>query len=384
MALRCDIGRVRLVFGSDSVFVGALVGPVPDPSRPHFSPTMSTKEIFIGTDSGATTSKTGGVWADGSIISHQLRQSSTNSSAGTGAVVRGWVDGVNGFLAENNLTWSQVQGVGLALPGPYERYGVLGRAANLPRSFEGWNFHADYSQAIAQAANRAVPLVVGNDGNYGGVAEAQRVRGGKKASVLMLAPGSGLGVAYVDANGLPLDGDTLNGMEGGHMPAPLHLLGGIRPFTCGCGRTWGCIEAYTTISGLPQLLEEMIKKYSGHPLAKSAAPVKEKVLTLRTLAQKDDPLAVEIFNFQARALGLHMASLLMAVDTEYVVIGGGLIDPGATTPEFRERYLRIIRESALPYLWPQQCERLKVVPATLGELSQAIGAALVALYTSQK
>jgi glucokinase len=345
---------------------------------------MSSKEIFIGTDSGATTSKTGGVWADGSLISHQLRQSSTNSAAGTEAVVRGWVDGVNGFLAENNLTWSQVQGVGLALPGPYQRYGVMGRAANLPASFEGWDFHADYSRALADAASRPVPLVTGNDGNYGGVAEAQRVRGGKKVSVLMLAPGSGLGVAYVDPNGLPLDGDTLNGMEGGHMPAPLHLLGGIRPFSCGCGRNWGCIEAYTTISGLPQLLEEMLKKYPGHPLATSATPTKEKVLTLRTLAQKDDPLAVEIFNFQARALGLHMASLLMAVDTEYVVIGGGLIDPGATTPEFRERYLRTIRESALPYMWPQQRERLRIVPATLGELSQAIGAALVALYTSRK
>jgi predicted NBD/HSP70 family sugar kinase len=293
------------------------------------------------------------------------------------------VDGINGFLGENQLTWSQVRGVGLAIPGPYESYGVLGRAANLPRSFEGWDFHADYSRALAQVAGRAIPLVAGNDGNYGGVAEAQRVRGGKKASVLMLAPGSGLGVAYVDANGLPLEGDTLSGMEGGHMPAPLHLLGNIRPFTCGCGKDWGCIEAYTTLSGLPQLLAEMLKKYPDHPLATSPQPVKEKVFALRTLAQKGDPLAVDIFNFQARALGLHMANLLMAVDTEFVVIGGGLIDPGATTPEFRERYLRIIRESAEPYLWAPQRQKLKIVPATLGELSQAIGAALVALYTSE-
>ena len=345
---------------------------------------MSTQGIFIGTDSGATTSKTGGVWADGSIISHQLRQSSTNSAAGTAAVVSGWVDGVNGFLAENKLTWAQVQGVGLAIPGPYERYGVLGRAANLPKSFEHWDFHADYRRAIASAAGRSVPLVTGNDGNYGGVAEAQRVRGGKKASVLMLAPGSGLGVAYVDANGLPLEGDTLSGMEGGHIPAPLHLLGNIRPFRCGCGRDWGCIEAYTTLSGLPQLLEEMLKKYPDHALATATTPMKDKVFALRTLAQKDDPLAVEIFNFQARALGLHVASLLMAVDTEYVVIGGGLIDPHATTPEFRERYLRIIRESAEPYLWAPQRKLLKIMPASLGELSQAIGAALVALYTSTR
>ena len=45
----------------------------------------------------------------------------------------------------------------------------------------------------------------------------------------------------------------------------------------------------------------------------------------------------------------------------------------------RERYLRIIHESAKPYLFPAQQQKLKVVPATLGELSQAIGAALVAL-----
>ena len=125
----------------------------------------------------------------------------------------------------------------------------------------------------------------------------------------------------------------------------------------------------------------MLKKYPDHPLATSTTPAKEKVFALRSLAQKDDPLAVEIFNFQARALGLHMASLLMAVDSEFVVIGGGLIDPEATTDAFRERYLRIIRESAEPYLWAQQRIKLKVVPATLGELSQAIGAALVALYS---
>ncbi|MDO8539387.1 MAG: ROK family protein [Opitutaceae bacterium] len=340
--------------------------------------------VFIGTDSGATTSKTGGVRPDGSTISLKLRQSSTNSQAGTAAVINGWVEGVQGFLTDNKLSWDDVLGVGLALPGPYVRYGVLGSSPNLPPSFAGWDFHRDYSNALATRAGRPVPLVAGNDGNYGGVAEAHRLRAGRKVGVLMLAPGSGLGVAYVDGNGLPLDGDTLNGMEGGHLPAPLHLLGGVRAYKCGCGRDWGCIEPYTTISGLPQLLGDMIARYPSHPLATSTVPIKEKVLSLRTLAQKGDPLAVEVFDFQARALGLHMASLVIAMDPEYVVIGGGLMDPEATTAEFRERYLRILRESAQPYLWPVQRERLKVVPAALGDLSQAIGAALVALYTSRQ
>ena len=343
----------------------------------------STQGVYLGTDSGATTSKTGGVWADGSTISTKLRQSSTNAQGGTAAVVQGWVEGAEGFLLENNLRWDDVRGVGLAIPGPYQGYGILDRSANLPRSFEGWNFHRDYSAALAERAGRPLPLVVGNDGNYGGVAEAARVRGQKKAGVLMLAPGSGLGAAYVDPLGLPLDGDTLAGMEGGHMPAALHLLGGVRPYSCGCGRDWGCIEAYTTISGLPQLLEDMLKKHPQHELATSTASAKEKALSLRGRAQKGDALALEIFDFQARALGLHVANLVIALDPEFVVIGGGLVDPETTTPEFRERYLGGIRSAALPYFFPAQRQHVKIVPATLGELSQAIGAALVALYTER-
>ena len=196
---------------------------------------------------------------------------------------------------------------------------------------------------------------------------------------MMLAPGSGLGCAYVDRQGLPLDGDTIAGMEAAHMPAPLHLLN-AKPYPCGCGRTWGCVEMYTTLAALPHLLAERLERQPDHELARSTASLKLRAFALRGLAQKGDPLAVEIFDFQARALGLHVATLSMALDAQFVVIGGGLMDPDATTPEFRARYLRIIGETAAPYLWPAQRAILTIVPASLGDLSQAIGAALVALY----
>jgi glucokinase len=340
------------------------------------------RQVYIGTDSGATTSKTGGVWEDGTTISTKLLQRSTNSEAGPAAVVHGWMEGVGEYLMQNDLTWDQVQGVGVAMPGTFRRYGVMDRPANLPASFEGWDVYTDYSSALSQRAGRAIPLVVGNDGNYGGVAEAQHARGGKKSSVLMLAPGSGLGCAYIDSNGLPLDGDTLAGMEASHMPAPLHLLD-AKAYPCGCGRTWGCVEVYTTISGLPYLLTEKLAKYPDHDLAKSPLSAKEKSLSLRTLAQKGDPLAVEIFDFQAKAMGLLVASLTMVLDAEFVVIGGGLMDPESTTEAFRARYLQVLRENMEPYLWPAQRGRISIVPAALGELSQAIGAALVALYQSR-
>jgi len=340
------------------------------------------RQVYIGTDSGATSSKTGGVWEDGTTITTKLAQQSTNSELGTAAVVAGWLEGANEFLKRNDLTWDQVQGVGLAIPGPYKRYGVMANTTNLPKSFEDWDFYTDYSKALADRAGRPIPLVVGNDGNYGGVSEAAHARGTSKSAVVMLAPGTGLGCAFIDSRGLPLDGDTLNGMEGGHMSAALHLLD-TKPYPCGCGRTWGCVEVYTTISGLPYLLAERLPKYPDHELAKSTLSPKEKVLSLRGLAQKGDPLAVEIFDFQAKVLGIHAANLTIAFDAEYVVIGGGLMDHESTTEEFRAHYLQVLRANMEPHLWPVQRGRVKVVPAALGELSQAIGAALVALYQSR-
>jgi glucokinase len=344
---------------------------------------MSTgRRVYLGTDGGATTSKVGGVWGDGTLISTRLLQRPTNAREGPAAVVRDWVEGLNDFLTQHELTWDQVQGVGLAIPGPYRRYGVLDRSANLPAEFAGFDVHTAYADALAGRAGRAVPLVVGNDGNLGGVAEAARVRGDGTGAVLMLAPGSGLGCAFVDRHGLPLDGDTLAGMEGGHMPAPLHLLQ-AKPYPCGCGREWGCVEVYTTLSGLPYLLTDFLERYPDHELARSPLTPRERALSLRGLAQKGDPLAVEMFDFQARALGLHVANLAMALDPQFVVVGGGLMDPEATSAAFRERYLRVVGETAAPYLWPAQRASLRIVAAALGDLSQAIGAALVALYRAR-
>ena len=337
------------------------------------------KVVYIGTDGGATTSKVGGVWGDGSTVTTKLLQASTNSALGPEAVVRSWVEAIHNYLAQNSLTWEQVGGVGLAVPGPFQRYGVFDHSANLPDSFTGFDVHTAYSSALAERAGRPIPLTVGNDGDMGGVAEARHARGTSNGTVVMLAPGSGLGCAYIDQHGFALSGDTFAGMEAGHMPAPLHLLG-AKPYTCGCGRDWGCIEMYTCLAGLPNLLAEKLEQNPEHDLAKSTLSMKERAFSLRGLAQKGDTLAQEIFDFQAKALGLHVANLAMPLDPKFVVIGGGLMDPEATTPAFRERYLSILRSAAREYLWPYQKNAITIVPAALGDLSQAIGAALTALY----
>ncbi len=345
---------------------------------------MTGRDVYIGTDGGATTSKVAGVWADGRAVSTKLLQRPTNSEAGPDVLI-----GDMG-RRDHRLSRSKTVSPGATF-GAWDwrsldhTSGTACLAARRTCQQASWGIdvHGNYERSLERIAGRRVPLIVGNDGNMGGVAEAQRARGDIEAAVMMLAPGSGLGCAYVDRRGLPLDGDTISGMEAAHMPAPLHLLD-AKPYTCGCGRTWGCVEMYTTLAGLPYLLEERLPRYPNHELAQRPGTLRQKALALRGLAQKGDPLAVEIFDFQSRALGLHVASLSMALDAKFVVIGGGLMDPESTTEAFRARYLRIIGETAAPYLWPTQRAALTIVPASLGDLSQAIGAALVALYRARR
>ena len=94
------------------------------------------------------------------------------------------------------------------------------------------------------------------------------------------------------------------------------------------------------------------------------------------------PLA--IFDFQAKALGLQAASLVTALDSEYVIIGGGLMDPQNTSKQFRDRYIEVLKENMLPYIWPEQRDKIKVESAKLGELSQSIGAAYMAMHLMEE
>ena len=80
--------------------------------------TAAQRLVYLGTDGGATTSKTGAVWADGTTVSTKLLQRPTGSAGGPQAVVQAWVDGIADYLAGNGLSWDAVGGVGLAIPGP--------------------------------------------------------------------------------------------------------------------------------------------------------------------------------------------------------------------------------------------------------------------------
>ena len=86
------------------------------------------RQVFIGTDGGATTSK---VSASGPTDRRSPPSSCDADNAGRpDAAITGWVESVAIYLADNGLRWSQVQGVGVAVAGPQQRYGVMDKGPN--------------------------------------------------------------------------------------------------------------------------------------------------------------------------------------------------------------------------------------------------------------
>ena len=335
--------------------------------------------IYLGTDGGATTSKVGGVRHDGTVVSTKLLQRPTNSAHGPEAMVAGWIAAASDYLTRTISTWDEVGGVGLAIPGPYQRYGVFGKSPNLPATFIGFDVHTAYAGALAERAGRAVPLVVGNDGNMGGVAEAQRVRRRARATVLMLAPGSGLGCAFVDARGLPLDGDTLSGMEAAHMPAPLHLLD-MKPYPVRLRPDLGLRRGLHDALGPSLFAGRKLAAYPNHPLATSAGGSKQRGFAARARAERRSARARDLRFPGARARAARRVArhgARPAVRRHWRrADGSGSHDRGVPQPLPAAHP----RDRGCPISGRPQRDHISVTPAALGDLSQAIGAALVALY----
>jgi predicted NBD/HSP70 family sugar kinase len=337
---------------------------------------MSPGRVFLGLDSGATTCKVNGVDAEGRPLATVLRQFPTRSREGRETLLTDWMHAAETFLEAQQLTWDAVEGVGVAMPGPFESYGVLGALPNYPSEFRGWNYRADLEERLQRHAGRHLRVATGNDGHLAGLAEAREIQRDAPGGVLLFAPGSGLGSAFVDASGRMLEGDHLSAGFFCCMPLPYAELG-LPKLSCGCGRDWGCTERYCALSGLPDLIRLVLPRHPEHPYHDGSRTEREQALELRDRAQQHDPLALEVFDLQAKALGFAVAMGSMAYDPSHVVIGGGLMDPDATTPPFRQRYLDGIRATAAPYLWIPP-EALQIHPARLGEHAQAVGAALLA------
>jgi len=232
-----------------------------------------------------------------------------------------------------------IGGVGLDVPAP-NCDGVIWHQANLANDWVGTDICQQLSQRIG------IPVAMTNDGNAAALGE-YAARPKHEGGLLLVAPGTGLGgglvlpggTAYVGSNGLAL--------EVGHMSVPFREEDGELP-PSSCGKK-GCLEAWVSLVALRRRLGMELAKeaWAEHPIHSVGDSIEQKAFQLRNFADREDPLAVELFRQQAFILGYGLADLVRLFDPGLVVIGGGLAETG-----FRDRYREWVLEGFDDRIWP--------------------------------
>jgi predicted NBD/HSP70 family sugar kinase/biotin operon repressor len=239
----------------------------------------------------------------------------------------------------------RVLGVGMGLPGPVHRSGVVGSSAILP----GW--------AGTHAAERMSDLLgmevwLRNDANLGALAEATWGAGRGATTVVYLKLATGIGA------GIVIDGRLFGGAGGtageiGH--TSLDETGDI----CRCGSR-GCLETYASGAAIAGLLSRSLGERLGPD-------------DVMQRAVDGDPGCRRALADAGRHIGAAVADLCNLVNPERIIVGGSMAVAG-------DVLLDPLREAVGLRAIPSAAEDVEIVLGELGERAELLGAVALVLH----
>jgi glucokinase len=310
-----------------------------------------------GIDLGGTKVQAVVVDQDSQVIG-EARQP-TPTDGGPAAVISQMADTMSEAAEAAGVETGRLSGVGVGSPGAVDaKAGTVAEARNLP----DWDGSFPMAEALTELLG--VPVHLGNDVSVAVQGEYELGAGKGAKSLLGVFWGTGVGGGIV-LNGKMWEGRGAAG-EFGHMVVK---QGGRR---CTCGRR-GCVEAYAGRGAM----EARARKLAGRGEPTELFQIMEKKGRTRLQSgiweralKRKDPLAMQLVNRAVKALGAGIASAVNLLDVETVVIGGGL------GTRLGEPYVRQIESAMMPHLFVSD-RPPAVLPAALGDLGGAIGAALL-------
>ncbi len=256
---------------------------------------------------------------------------------------------VEAFLQQNRLSKDCILGIGVGVPGPVSREGVVNKCVNL-----GWGVF-NIEQQLSKLT--ALPVKAGNDANVAALGEYWMGGGKGFESLVMATLGTGVG------GGIILDGKILYGARGaageiGHM-----VLDRTETEPCGCGKL-GCAEQYCSASGVVRMAKRHL----------AADPRPTNLRAMDALTCKDifdasaagDPVAADILETVYARMAEFCANLANAFDPAVIVLGGGVSKAGPVL-------LEGIRRHFGKYVFHAMAD-MPFVLATLGNDAGAYGA----------
>jgi glucokinase len=295
---------------------------------------------------------------DRSKVAGEARQP-TPTEGGPAAVISQMADTLSEAAEAAGVETARLRGTGVGSPGAVDtKAGTVAEARNL----SDWN--EAFPMAPALTGLLGSPVYLGNDVSVAVQAEYELGAAKRSKSLLGVFWGTGVGGGIV-LNGKMWEGRGAAG-EIGHV---VIKRGGRR---CTCGRR-GCMEAYAGRGAMElrarKLADRGEKTALFEIMEKRGRTRLQSGIWERALSRKD-PMAVHLIDEAIKALGAGIASAVNLLDVETVVIGGGL------GTRLGEPYVKRIESAMLPHLFVSD-RPPAVLPAALGDLGGAIGAALL-------
>ncbi len=309
-----------------------------------------TGGYWLGVDLGGTKILSG--LFDDNLKLLARSKNPTSAESGPEGVVGRIVQGVEAVLGEAKIDPAEVRGMCLGVPGQIEVGTTRVRfAPNLD-----WR-NLDLRPLFP--ANWPWPLVVENDVRMGTYGEFSHGAARGARNVIGVFVGTGVG------GGIIVNGELYTGFNG-HAGEFGNLI-----------IHWRRGHSVETIAGRKPMMKRAADILDDSPKRvrkewKNVDLPSVRSSQLADYYQHDDPVAVQLVDDAARALGAAVGGVVNFLSPEVIVIGGGVA--GALGEMFIERIWEIARR----YTLPGAADGVRCVPAALGDDSGIIGCAAYA------
>ena len=301
----------------------------------------------FGIDIGGTTVKLAYFDETGKLLDKwEIPTVKNNGGSGILADIAASVDR---FLKEKNIAPETVIGIGVGVPGPVSRTGVVNRCVNL-----GWGVF-NIEQELSQLTG--FPVKAGNDANVAALGECWKGGGQGYSNMVLATLGTGVG------GGIIIDGKMLYGAHGaggeiGHM-----VLNKSESVPCGCGK-YGCVEQYCSATGILRTAKRHLNRSTNPSCLRDVENLTCK--DVFDAGAAGDVVAEEILETVYSHIAEFVSNVCCVVDPDVVVIGGGVSKAG-------EIMLRGIRRHMHKYVF-HAISSVELALAQLGNDAGAYGA----------
>ncbi len=293
-------------------------------------------EWAIGIDLGGTKIHAGAVASDGSVLGEA--RTPTEADRDAEAILGNMVRAAHEAASAAGRPLPDAAAVGLGSPAPLDvRTGVLLSPGNLP-SLHGFAVVERLSSALER------PVVLDNDANCFGLAEARFGAGAGVGVCCGLTLGTGLGGFLV------IDGQLFAGPRG------------------------AAVEIWCS----PLLGDHVEERVSGRGVARNYEKLTGRRVEAREVAKAaraGDGAAAEAWREFGRDLAAPVAYLANVADADMVVLGGSMARAW-------DLFEEALRAEAAKYVNAVTWAELRIVPGALGDAAGMLGAAALALGRS--